>query len=62
VLYDPKRVDLSFKSIAPSIKTLEAQAAIFEICGETINVDLHLKTSDALRRSSAYDPTPMHSP
>jgi hypothetical protein len=53
VLYDPTRVDLSFKSIAQSIKTLEAQAAIFEISGETIDVDLHLKTSDALRDALA---------
>ena len=34
-------------------RTLEAQAAIFEICGETIDVDLHLKTSEALRDALA---------
>ena len=33
--------------------TLEAQAAIFEICGETIDVDLHLKTSAGLREALA---------
>ena len=32
---------------------LEAQAAIFEICGETIDVDLHLKTSAGLREALA---------
>jgi hypothetical protein len=33
--------------------TLEAQAAIFEICGETIDVDLHLKASAGLREALA---------
>ena len=33
--------------------TLERQAAIFEICGETIDVDLHLKASAGLREALA---------
>jgi uncharacterized membrane protein YccC len=32
---------------------LDAQAAILEACGERIDVDLHLKTSDALRDALA---------
>ena len=33
--------------------TLERQAAIFEICGETIDVDLQLKASAGLREALA---------
>jgi len=44
---------MNTEALAELCSTLEAQAAIFEICGETIDVDLHLKTSAGLREALA---------